>query len=233
MDAITSEQCCHTCNVGKHAIFGALSAKEQEALNAEKIPEAYHRGDVVFEEGHYPKGLFCISQGKVKVTKLGDEGRDQIVRIDKQGEVLGYRSLLADEPYSATATALEKAVICFIPSRVILGFLESNSNLAFRMMKIMAQDLKKAEERLTDFTQKPVKERLAQTLLSLMDTYGQTEEGFLDINLTRQEWANLMGTTTETAIRTLSEFNKEGLISLERKKVRLLQPGQLYNMAEL
>ena len=228
MDAITSEQCCHTCNVGKHAIFGALSAKEQEALNAEKIPEVYHRGDVVFEEG-----LFCISQGKVKVTKLGDEGRDQIVRIDKQGEVLGYRSLLADEPYSATATALEKAVICFIPSRVILGFLESNSNLAFRMMKIMAQDLKKAEERLTDFTQKPVKERLAQTLLSLMDTYGQTEEGFLDINLTRQEWANLMGTTTETAIRTLSEFNKEGLISLERKKVRLLQPGQLYNMAEL
>jgi CRP/FNR family transcriptional regulator len=233
MDALTSEQCCHTCNVGKHAIFGALSAKEQEALNAEKIPEVYQRGDVVFEEGHYPKGLFCISQGKVKVTKLGDEGRDQIVRIDKQGEVLGYRSLLADEPYSATATALEKAVICFIPSRVILGFLESNSNLAFRMMKIMAQDLKKAEERLTDFTQKPVKERLAQTLLSLMDTYGQTEEGFLDINLTRQEWANLMGTTTETAIRTLSEFNKEGLISLERKKVRLLKPGQLYNMAEL
>lgn len=233
MSELTTKECCHSCNVGKHAIFGILSPEEQEQLNAEKIPEVYSRGDVVFEEGHYPKGLFCISQGKVKVTKIGDEGRDQIVRIDKRGEVLGYRSLFAKEPYSATATALEQSVICFIPARVIFDFMKSNSDLAFRMMEIMGQDLKAAEERLTDFTQKPVKGRLAQTLLSLMETYGQTDEGYLDINFTRQEWANLMGTTTETAIRTLSDMNKEGLISLEGKKVRVLQPDQLYEMAEV
>lgn len=233
MSVLTTEQCCHNCNVGKHAIFGILSAEEEEMLNAEKIPEIYSRGDVVFEEGHYPKGLFCISQGKVKVTKIGDEGRDQIVRIDKRGEVLGYRSLFGKEPYSATATALEQSVICFIPSTVIFDFMRSNSDLAFRMMEIMAKDLKTAEERLTDFTQKPVKGRLAQTLLSLMETYGQTDQGYLDINFTRQEWANLMGTTTETAIRTLSDLNKEGMISLEGKKIRLLQPAELYNMAEL
>lgn len=233
MAELTPDQLCQSCNVGSHAIFSALIPEEKRQLDTEKIPQVFKKGDVIFEEGHHPKGLYCISEGKVKVTKLGDEGRDQIVRIDNKGEVLGYRSLLNEEPYTATATALEHSTMCFIPASLMFQFLRDNSQLAFRMMKVMAQDLKEAEERLTDFTQKPVKERLAQIMLSLMESYGQTDEGYLDINLTRQEWANLMGTTTETAIRTLSEFNKEGLIRLDRQNVQLLNTSQLWNMAEL
>lgn len=233
MPQLVSQEQCDSCNIGRHAIFSVLNHDEREQLDAIKVAQRYSRGEVIFEQGHNPKGLYCISEGKVKITKLGDEGRDQIVRMDNSAKVLGYRSLLSEEPYSATATALEQSTICFIPAHVIFEFLKNNSDLAFQMMRVMAQDIKRAEERLTDFTQKPVKERLAQTLLSLLESYGQTAEGYLDISLTRQEWANLMGTTTETAIRTLSEFNKEGLIRLERKKVKLLQQERLWGLAEL
>jgi len=216
---------CELCESRMDSIFENISEKDQKRMSGEKTCKHYKRGEMIFHEGQRPSGLYCINQGKVKVFKLGDEGREQIVRLDKPGDVLGYRALISGEAYKASASALEACVVCFIPASVIFEMIESNPDIAFRMMKIFSNDLKNAENRLTDFTQKPVRERLAQTLLTLTQNYGVTEEGYLNIYLTRQEWANLMGTTTETAIRTISEFNKEGLIGIKDE-------GQLEALAE-
>lgn len=223
---------CELCESRIDSVFENIHENEQKRLSEGKSCQVYKRGAVIFHEGQRPSGLFCINSGKVKVSKLGDEGREQIVRLDKPGDVLGYRALISNEPYKATGTALEESVICFIPASVIFEMLENNPEVSFKMMQIFSNDLKNAENRLTDFTQKPVRERLAQTLLSLLEAYGTTEEGNLNIYLTRQEWANLMGTTTETAIRTISEFNTEGMISLKGKKIAINQKQQLEALAE-
>ena len=223
---------CELCKSRMDSIFSNIDEEEKKKLSENKGCQKYKRGAVIFHEGQRPGGLFCISEGKVKVYKLGDEGREQIVRLDKPGDVLGYRALISGEPYKATASALEDCVVCFIPAQVIFDMLEENPEVSFRMMRIFSNDLKNAENRLTDFTQKPVRERLAQTLLSLLNSYGTTDEGNLNIYLTRQEWANLMGTTTETAIRTISEFNKEGLINITGKKIAVNNKPKIEALAE-
>lgn len=224
---------CELCNIRMDSIFEGLDTAEQEKASANKSCQKYKRGEVIFHEGQRPSGLFCIHHGKVKVFKLGDEGREQIVRLANPGDVLGYRALIGGEAYKASAAALEDCVICFIPSSIIFDMLENDPEVSFRMMRIFSNDLRNAENRMTDFTQKPVRQRLAQTLLSLLNSYGTTEDGYLNIYLTRQEWANLMGTTTETAIRTISEFSKEGLITINGKKIKLEEPNGLEAMAEL
>lgn len=223
---------CELCQSRMESVFSGLEKEGLEKLTCEKSSQMVQRGGVIFHEGQRPSGLYCISQGKVKVYKIGDEGREQILRLDKPGHVLGYRALVSGEPYRASASAIEDSVICFIPAHVIKEALSKEPEVAMRMMRLFSRDLKNAENRLTDLTQKPVRERLAQTLLALHENYGITEEGNLDVYLTRQEMANFMGTTTETVIRTISEFNKEGLIQLNGKRIALNNKSALESMAE-
>lgn len=233
MDKKKEAPVCELCNARIDNIFSGASKEELETLTANKTCYHFKRGETIFEEGQRPQGLFCIHEGKVKVYKLGDEGREQIVRLAKPGNVLGYRSLISGEAYKASASALENAAVCFIPAHTIYQMLEENPDISWRMMQIFSDDLKNAETRLTDFSQKPVRERLAQALLSLEEMYGEDDRGYLNIYLTRQEWANYMGTTTETAIRTISEFNKEGLIEIKGKRIKIKNPDQLDMMAAL
>lgn len=223
---------CELCESRMDSIFENITVEQQQYITSHKTCNFYKRGEVIFEEGQRPNGLYCVNRGKVKVYKLGDEGREQIVRLDKAGNILGYRALISGEPYKAAASALENCVVCFIPGSVIFEMLENSPEISFRMMQIFSSDLKNAENLLTDFTQKPVRERLAQTILSLYHSYGTSEDGNLNIYLTRQEWANLMGTTTETAIRTISEFNKESIISIKGKKIGLKSKEALEAMTE-
>lgn len=159
--------------------------------------------------------------GKVKVFKLGDEGRDQIVRLAKTGDVLGYRSLISHEVYTASASALEDTICCFIPAGNVYKILDRNPGVAMRLMRIFSDDLRKAETRLTEMTQKPVRARLADALMLLKDTFGTREDGTLDVTLTREEIGNLMGTTTETAIRFISEFKKKKVIDLNGRNIKI------------
>ena len=124
---------CSECDGRKHEhLFCSLSQNELNKFSEEKAGNFYKKGQVIFYEGNRGHGLFCIFKGKVKVHKLGDEGKEQIVRFAKEGDVLGYRSLLGDEPYNATATAIEECVICYVPKGRFLEVLESNHSLSFK-----------------------------------------------------------------------------------------------------
>lgn len=223
---------CELCQSRFESVFSGVEKNELKCLTCEKSSQIVQRGGVIFHEGQRPSGLYCINSGKVKVYKIGDEGREQILRLDKPGNILGYRALISGEPYRASASAIEDAIICFIPAHVINGVLSNQPGVAMQMMRLFSRDLKNAENRLTDMTQKPVRERLAQTLLALHENYGTNEEGNLDVYLTREEMANFMGSTTETVIRTISEFNKEGLIQLNGKRIALNNKPALEAMAE-
>jgi CRP/FNR family transcriptional regulator len=224
---------CNECN-NDSKLFCNLSQKEKEELSSGKGNNFYKKGQSIFYEGNQSHGLFCIYKGKVKLSKLGENGKEQVVRLAKAGDVLGYRALFSNEPYQATATAIEDSYICHLASDTFLDLLKSNSKLSWEAMKLLSQDLKQAERHLINITQKTVKERISETLLILYKTFGTLDDGeTLDITLTRSEISDIAGTTTETTIRTLAQLKKEGIIVLKGKSISIPNLNKLTNVASI
>lgn len=227
----TCKNCQHRLN---NKLFCNLPDNELDVLSEDKADNFYKKGQVIFYEGNRGHGLYCVHQGKVKVHKLGDEGKEQIVRLAAKGDVLGYRSLLSNEPYNATATALEDAIICYLPKSKFIEILNNNNDLSFRTIQLLTEDLKKSEEKIINITQKPVMERIAESLLVLKEKFGFREDGkTLDVILTRREIGNIAGVTIETTIRTMSILNKKGVIRLINKQIEIVNLPQLVRLANI
>jgi CRP-like cAMP-binding protein len=190
------------------------------------------KGEPVFQEGEITKGVFCIKEGVCKLSKLSANGKDQIIKLVKPGELLGQRSMIIDEPANLSAIALEDMEVCFIPRTDVMGFFNNNNQFSLNMMKTICGDLKDADDHMVDMAQKTVKVRLAETLLYLEDTFGKKEDGSLHLQLTREELAGIIGTATESCIRLLSEFNKTGLIKITGKKIFIEDRVKLKRMNE-
>ena len=225
---------CAYCKSRRDSMFGSLGEEDLEKLNQNKSCIRYKKGQTLFYEGTRPMGLFCVNTGKVKVFKLSSQGKEQIINIAKPGDFLGYRAILSEEFYSASATVIEDAAICFIPKEDFLGLLNSNPEFFQRIIKNICHELGVMRERISDLAQKSVRERLAGSLLMLKETYGVDGEKstLIDIQLSREDLANIVGTATETVIRLLSEFKKDGLISLDGKKIKVLKPRELAKEAD-
>jgi CRP-like cAMP-binding protein len=190
------------------------------------------KGDPLFEEGEMLNGIYCVKDGVAKMSKLSANGKDQIVKLVKKGELLGQRSLISEEAANLSAVAIEDMQVCFIPKNEVLKFFNENNQFSLNMMKTICGDLREADDHMVDMAQKTVKQRLAHTLLQLEKDFGNNEDGSLKIQLSREEIAGMIGTATESCIRLLSEFNKEGLIELSGKKIILVNKNMLQKMSE-
>ncbi|UCG53465.1 MAG: Crp/Fnr family transcriptional regulator [Candidatus Latescibacterota bacterium] len=219
---------CTDCEHRINSILRDLDDYALDTLDSTKACYVYKKGQVIFTEGIPPTGLFCIHKGKVKVYKTGDEGREKIMRLAGDGDVIGYRSLISGEPATVSAAALEESVICCIPQETFFKLLRANGSFSMRIIKLLSGELDRAEEEIVHLAQKPVRERLAEALLLLKETYG-TEDGdssALNVRLSREELASMVGTAIETLVRTIAEFKRERLITTEKKKIRILDlPG--------
>ncbi|HSC53136.1 MAG TPA: Crp/Fnr family transcriptional regulator [Phnomibacter sp.] len=225
---------CSICSRRNGTIFCSTHAENLDDISNSKTCTIYKKGQVIFHEGGHPFGVYCVNKGKIKLSILGDEGKEQIVRLSKDGDVLGYRSMLVNERYNATATVLEDSQVCFIPRDVFLKALKQDPALSYEMMRLLSNQLRDAEIKLTHLAQKPVRERLAETLLFLKETYGlEADSNIIAVQLTREEIANLVGTATETAIRLLSELNKEEVIELIGKKIAIKNLKALARVANV
>jgi CRP-like cAMP-binding protein len=140
--------------------------------------------------------------------------------------------MISDEPANLSAVALEDMQVCFIPKSEIMVFFNQNNQFSMNMMKTICGDLKESDDHMVSLAQKNVKERLAETLIYLEDTFGKNEDGSLHIQLSREELAGMIGTATESCIRLLSEFNKSGYIELLNKKIILKDKNKLKKLSE-
>jgi len=194
----------------------------------------HRRGQILYYEGTKPLGIFCINSGVIKVYKTASNGKEQILYLAKEGDFLGYSALLGEENYSSSARIIEDAKICFIPREAFLGSMMKNAEFFKRITKQLCHELGVMEEKLTDASQKSIRERLALLLLQLANTYGVDGGGYQRINLllTREELAGMVGTATESVIRLLSEFKKDGLIELEGKKILLKDKKGLARLSD-
>ena len=225
---------CQSFSQRFNSVFCKAKEEYVNMINEQKICNVYKKGQILFNEGAYPFGVFCINDGKIKLSHSGDDGKEQIIRLLKAGDILGYRALLSGERYSASAVALEDTQICFIPKELFTTVLKMDPALAFEMMKMLSDELHKTEIKLTHLAQKPIRERLAETLLFIKETYGYEADGItLNVRLSREEIANLVGTATESAIRLLSEFKKDGMVELDGKKIKILSQKELVKTANL
>lgn len=224
---------CKHCSNRFNSVFCKTENDKMEEIEAAKLCSTYKKGETIFREGAYASGVYCINGGKVKLSMIGDEGREQIVRMAKPGDIIGYKALLSGNRYSATASTLEDCNVCFIPREIFIKILQKDAALSFEMMKILSDELKRAEEKITHLAQKPVRERVAEVILFLKETYGLDADNNVNVLLTREEIANLVGTATETAIRLLSEFNKDHIIELSGKKIKILNQDKLVKTANL
>lgn len=230
----TYHQDCATCGARHKSIFCHLELEELAAFDTTKSCMSYKKGQVIFNEGGHPLGLFCINDGKVKIEHSGQDGKEQIVRMAKGGDVLGYRALLSNERYNASAVALDDTDVCFIPRDSFFGVLKSNPGLSLEIIKMLSTELRKAEQSITDLAQKPVRERMAEALLFLKETYGLDEDNAtISIVLSREDIANLVGTATETAIRLLSEFKKDAIVESVGKKIKIINNNKLIKTANV
>ncbi len=186
-------------------------------------------------EGNPTYGIFCISKGNIKIFKNDENGQEAIVRIATSGDVVGHRSLFSEEHYSATATALEDSEICFIDKKYILQLIEKNPNIALNLIQKLSKDLGKSENKIASFSSKNVREKFAEFLIVMGKTHGVLQNGKkkISLKLTREEMASIVGTATETLIRILSDFKKEGLIELDGKYIILENEKEILKEARL
>ena len=225
---------CETCPKRSSSVFCDLSEEEVEKMSVNKGCNFYKRGQNLFYEGSRAIGVHCIYEGKVKLTKLGIDGKEQIVKIASDGDILGYNSLLSQEPYNVSAEALEDAVVCFVPISTFSELVDDNKDFPRRMMQLMAKDTQDMEKRLTNWMQKSVRERLAEVLLLLHSRYqDEKKPTTINVRLSREEIANLVGTATESAIRYLSELNNDKIIELKGKEIKILNKEKLVWIANI
>lgn len=222
---------CDQCIVRQFSSLKALRKEELIKMANCKTSYTIKKGEPIFEEGDTVNGVYCVKEGVCKMTKLSDNGKDQIVKLAKPGELLGQRSLISEEAVNLSAIALEDMEVCFIPKSEIMGFFNENNQFSMNVMKTICEDLKDADDHMVNMAQKNVKQRLAETLLYLEENFGINEDNTLRLQLSREELAGIIGTATESCIRLLSEFKKLKLIELTGKKITLLDKIALKKIA--
>ena len=224
---------CDSCSLETGSIFKYLTPDEVDALNFEKDFRYYKRGDILYQEGNRISGFFCIHSGIIKVFKTGFDGKEQIIRFAKKGDIIAYRSVLSNELACTSAKVIEDCQVCFIPSEILTSFIRTNPSYALELLKLACHELGEANSFITDIAQKTVRERLAEVLLFLVNDFGLDNDSFLNISLTREELANIVGTATESVIRLLSEFKSDKLVELNGRKIKILNTKGLEKISNV
>lgn len=226
---------CEECPTRGKGIFCELEKFALAEVSDNKVMNTYKKGHTLFFQGNPSFGLYCVNSGKIKISKMGNDGKESIVRIASAGDVLGHRSLFSNENYGATATAIEDATICFIDKKYIYKSLKENPSIGIQLIQKLSVEMGAAETKAASMFQKNVRERLAELFLTLKESFGVKEGNRtkLDIKLTREEMASMIGTANETIIRFVTEFKDEGIIEQEGKTIFIINEGKLLEFANL
>ena len=201
---------------------------ELKKIISERKTRQFKKNQVIYYEGDRGNGLYLMLTGRVKTVKLAEDGRELMTGIFTADNYLGIQALLANEPYSDTATALEDTSVCLIPKDSLEKLLNLYPDVAKEFIKLLSNDIREKEEQLLQLAYNSVRKRLADSILRLHKQHGHDDEdGF---KITREDLAAMAGMATETVSRTLSDFKDEGLIEKKGSTIRILDPARLTKM---
>ncbi|MFH1160470.1 MAG: Crp/Fnr family transcriptional regulator [bacterium] len=224
---------CICCPEAYNTFFSKLTPGDLQFIQSQKTVQHYKKGTKIFLEGSKPQGIFCVKQGWLKIFKNGSDGREHITRLAFPGEFVGLKALLTGTPYSVSAQTLDDSILCFINKNEFLELPLKYAEFTSALISCLSQQLVEAEAKMILLAHKPVRERLAETLLYLYQSHQNrtfsSEEVFL--NLSRQDLANIIGTAPETVIRLLGELKENRIISLKGRKIFVHHPERLQKIA--
>lgn len=227
-------QACQTCLEAPGSIFKDLPQEEKDSLTRSHTSRFFHKGELIYREGDKPNGVLCLAKGKVKILKEGIAGREQIIRLAKPVGFIGYRAFFADENYRASAMALEDSVVCFFTREEVLNTVKKRPELMLKILKALANELGISHSRTVNLTQKHIRGRLAESLLFLVNTYGFEDDGkTIKAYLSRDDLASLSNMTASNAIRTLTQFCEEEIISTEGRRLKIQNRVKLEHISEI
>lgn len=233
MPVLRKEIHCSNC-MNYQCLFSHSKARHtSELLQKHKTVIHCRKDQYIFYEGGPVNGIFFVLEGKVKIFKTGIGGRQQIVRLARPGDILGHRGFGGRNIYPISAQALVDCLICLVETNVFFDMLRNDPDLSLRLMLFYADELKHSETRIRNQAQMTIREKVADALLTIYDSYGSDENGYLNAVLSRQDIADLAGTNKEQISRQLSEFNADRLVKLEGKQICLPQPDELRRMLEV
>jgi CRP/FNR family transcriptional regulator len=202
------------------------------AIEANKKMYQFKKNELIFREGEPVTGIYFLYDGKAKVHKKWGEEKELNVRFAQKGDIIGHRGLGKDPNYPVSATALETCVVCFIDLEFFKTTLRVNTDFSYDLLMFYAEELQESEKRMRNLAHMPVKGRIAYALLILKEKFGLTPEGFININLTRQDLASYAGTTYETVFRIITELTQANILTVDNKDITILNEQALVELSQ-
>ena len=208
-------------NVKKIELFKNLSEEELKELEPYLVQTAFKKKEDIFNEGDSPEWFYIVSKGKVKVTKLSHEGKEIILEIISPFDIFGGVAVLRNFPYPANAVAMEDSEVVKISRKNLMRLVDRFPNLMYCIALQLGDRMKSSYDSLKNIALERVEARIAALLLKLSNKVGvETKDGVLiDMRLTKQDVADMVGTTVETSIRTFSKFKKQGFVKDSNGKI--------------
>lgn len=214
-------------------IWSILNGEEKRLIVENFNIQNFKKNQFIYAEGDEPEFLWCLLKGKVKKFKEGVGGRVQILRLIRPVQYFGYRAYFAQESYVSSAAAFEPSTLGAIPMTLVRSMIDKNKGLAWFFIRELSRNLGGSDTRIVNLTQKHIRGRLAEALMVLRENYGYEEdESTLKIYMSREDLANLSNMTTANAIRTLSTFVDEKLITVDGRRIRIINESQLRKISK-
>ncbi len=214
-------------------IWSILTAEERRLIADQFHIHNFKKNQIIYAEGDNPQNLWCLIKGKVKLMKDGKGGRQQILRLYRPIQYFGYRAYFANEPYVSTAAAVEASTLGAIPMTLVKQLIDQNIKLAWFFITELSRNLGGSDTKIVNLTQKHIRGRLAESLTLLIDYYGFEEDNeTLRIYMAREDLANMSNMTTSNAIRTLSAFAQERIITVDGRRIKIVDEQTLRNISK-
>jgi len=219
----------------KIPLFSELDTNQLSAIARVALEREYKKGHLIFMEGDPGEAIFFLKEGRIKITKQAEDGREHILHYINPGDVFAEVVLFDEEGYPATAEVTEDAEVGFIRNRDVDSIILNSPQLALALLKIMARRLRLAQQQINDLALMDASRRLAGTLLQLAEEHGephQDKSTMINFQLTNQELASLIGTSRETVNRTLNTFKRQGIIDISRQQIIILNKHKLISLIQ-
>ncbi len=200
---------------------------ELKNLSSERRVKTYRKKENIYSEGSGPVFLYFLSKGKVKTFRAHEYGKELITTLYKEGEFFGYTALLEERLYSETAEALEDSEVCLIPKEDFFSLMHNNLHVMKTFIKMLSDNVLEKEEQLVNLAYSSVRKRVAEALLLLQKRYDNEKEKNFSISISREDLANIVGTATESLIRTLSDFKEEKMIEIKGSNITIINADKL------
>jgi CRP-like cAMP-binding protein len=220
---------CVNCLKKRFSLFNNLSNKELELLNSRRKRKYYKKGSVIFNAGDDAIKLHCLNSGAVKIYAEDDDGNTQLIELKKEVDFLGFHELISEKEHNTSAIALNDVSICSINKDDFFSVINQNQDFSFKIINNLSESLRSSERRMVQLTQKQMRARIATSLLEIASIFGydKNDKQLINLQLKRKELASFSNMTTANAIRTLASFKKEGIITTEKRKIRIINPAEL------